>query len=312
MRPSLRRTWLALATATALPAVACAADPTEAIAYGPHALAVALESSPDVGQRQSRLDEQTLLASTFSDVDTLRVLLDHGANATAHDPDGRTALTRTVEAGCVACAILLLRAHADPNKPVGPRLDRPLDVAARHGSDDLTRVLLEFGADPNSGDGWGETPLHAAALADEFRGIAVVKLLIEKGADPALSDVRGDTPLHKAAMHDAALLVSYYASIGLELNKPNALGETPLDRAVELRRDRAAETLYRLGGKTATTQDFEPPLVDAARVDDVDRSLALLGFGADPSLPFAGKSAIDVARENGSDEVLALFVRTGN
>jgi ankyrin repeat protein len=57
----------------------------------------------------------------------------------------------------------------------------PLGGAAEKGHEAVTRLLLENGADLESKDVFGQTPLWWAA---ERGHEAVTRLLVEKGADP--------------------------------------------------------------------------------------------------------------------------------
>lgn len=95
--------------------------------------------------------------------------------------------------------------------------------------DDLSRWLVELGADLSLGDRYGETPLHARA--GHWQGNIAV--LIELGADvnhPA--DGRG-TPLHRAAavgnLQTAMLLLEH----GADPRALNSKGQSPLVFALE-------------------------------------------------------------------------------
>jgi ankyrin repeat protein len=67
------------------------------------------------------------------------------------------------------------------------------------------KLLLEHGADPNTQDEYGDTPLHWAAFGDN---VEVVKLLLEYGADPTVKDKDGRTPLDLARVKGRREVVS--------------------------------------------------------------------------------------------------------
>lgn len=77
------------------------------------------------------------------------------------------------------------------------RGETPLYCAARKGSVQEVRRLLEKGADPNARNNKGLTPLHEAAYWGEAE---IVSLLLKAGADPKADNGRGWTPLHSAAL----------------------------------------------------------------------------------------------------------------
>ena len=55
----------------------------------------------------------------------------------------------------------------------------------------MQQMLLENGADVNTKDDWGSTPLMNAVYSEA--GIETVQLLLENGADPTLKDSEGKT-----------------------------------------------------------------------------------------------------------------------
>ena len=95
--------------------------------------------------------------------------------------------------------------------------------------DELTRWLVEQGADLAATNDYGETPLHARA--GNWRGR--IEVLLELGADVHAVDQRGNTPLHDAAdvghVANAKLLIEYGADVFAE----NIDGLTPLAYALQ-------------------------------------------------------------------------------
>ena len=219
-----------------------------------------------------------------------------------------TALGIAVDQSCLPCALELLQAHADPNATQGPHHDCPLHRAATRGSPELVEMLLDAGADPDGRNGRGETPLHAAANADARKAVAVARALLARGAHIDATDELGETPVHRAAERDTAELLEY-STAGLAPTSARPMRGKPR-RSTErsmAHGDSAAQALYRLGAKVSWTQRFEPPLLAAARVDDVERAREASGSRRRSAQAFEGKSAIDVARENGSAAVLAIL-----
>ena len=92
-------------------------------------------------------------------------------------------------------AIPLLRGHGwDINEGTGQRT--LLHHDANHGHGAKVRVLLEHGADPNSQDDVGRTPLHL--LAARGTGRDAIRALVRAGADLNVRDHAGHTPLDYA------------------------------------------------------------------------------------------------------------------
>jgi ankyrin repeat protein len=93
----------------------------------------------------------------------------------------------------------------------------------------MVRLLIEKGADLNTPNKNGETPLYAVA---DNGHTDIVKLLVEKGADLNTPNKYGCTPLYAVALNGHTDIVKLLVEKGADLNTPNKDGETPLCTAV--------------------------------------------------------------------------------
>lgn len=95
--------------------------------------------------------------------------------------------------------------------------------------DDLSRWLVEQGADLNSGDSYGETPLHSRS--GHWQGNIAV--LLELGADVNHDAGGQGTPLHRAAGVGNIAAANMLLEYGADPNALNFRGQSPLTFALE-------------------------------------------------------------------------------
>lgn len=123
----------------------------------------------------------TLIAARSGELETLRILLQAGANANTATSDGVTALMLAATHNDAELARRLLLADAT----IWAR-DRsgnsPILFAARSGSPETVRLLLTAGADPNAGNSSGLQPIEAAG--ENPRGDEIIQILLTAGATP--------------------------------------------------------------------------------------------------------------------------------
>ena len=112
---------------------------------------------------------------------------------------GKTLLHFACGAGCLGVVKSLLRLGADPNTQDSGGHTPLYRVANECGSDagpEIVRALVYAGGDVNADGGVTRTtPLHMAARRG-FMGIA--QALLDCGAAPGAKDIKGDTPLQRA------------------------------------------------------------------------------------------------------------------
>jgi ankyrin repeat protein len=140
--------------------------------------------------------------------DVVRALLEAGAQVNAKSAFGTTPLSYCAErAG--SSSMLMLLDHGAEARPEGAV--SPLIAAARRGSIENVRLLLERGVDVNAtARGSGNTALMEAVL---YGRLDAVQLLLEKGADPNLSS-RGFTALSLATSRGHKKIVEALRTAG--------------------------------------------------------------------------------------------------
>ncbi len=166
--------------------------------------------------------------------------------------------------GNTYCTKKFLEQGVDPNVK-NEAGKTPLHIAAMYGYRDIVELLLDHGADPNARDWGGQTPLHWVAGSGYPD---VIELLLERGADPNARDAHGNTPLHIAAMakyfsdeaelmfkiapkilgpagfpYDRTDVVRLLLEYGADPTIENYAGMTPLDLAIKMENDEAAEII---------------------------------------------------------------------
>jgi uncharacterized protein len=261
-----------LLIATSGPALAAGSEVADATAKGDRSAVRALiQRKADVNAPQ--VDGTTALhwAVRGDDLELAEMLIANGANVTAANREGVTALQLASINGSAPMLQKLLKAGADPNTPLDQFQDTALMMAARTGKTDAVRVLLETGAKVNVAESWGgTTPLMWAAAE---RHAEAVKVLIDAGAD-----VNARTKFVAAAN-----------GRGFEGRSPKA--DNP-DQKVE---DFASGWLT--------------PLMFAAREGDLESARLLIAAGANVNARGGdGKNALGLAIFNGNYELASHLV----
>jgi len=158
-------------------------------------------------------------------IQVAEILLKHGANV---DICG-TSQRRPVSFTDVDMLQFLLNHGADVNYRQGD-LRTLLHLAASHGELGVARVLLGHRADVDSRDNWGKTPLHLL-FEDNYRGDDVpdfARLLLEHGADVNRRDRDNNTPLHLTMGSWMCECAGILLNNGADANAGNNEGKTPL------------------------------------------------------------------------------------
>jgi ankyrin repeat protein len=279
---------------------------SEAATYGSAALVEALlKAGADSNTLTTERGETVLMtASRAGNTDAVKVLLEHGADANAKESfRGQTSLMWAAAENHPDVVRLLIAHGADPKVRSSDRDTTPpklmagtpaapiskggltaLIFAARQGSIESARTLIEAGADINQGDADGNNPLLIAILNNHDE---LALILIEKGADVNAANKDGRSPLfasvdaHDVDWSDRPLvketdkvssldviksLIDHKANVNVQLTAASVIKKAAQDSA-----DRTLSV-----GATS--------FMRAARSGDLEVMRLLLDHGADPKL----------------------------
>lgn len=151
-------------------------------------------------------NDALVCASRAGDLETMRLLIRHGADVKYADPTGWTPLHEAASNGNLYACKLLLDCGAKVDKATSSGATA-LMLAADDGYVQTCDLLINRGACVNTKDKDWRTPLHAAASSGSPD---TCKLLLGRGANVNAQDKLGRTPLWFADSTDdhviAALL----------------------------------------------------------------------------------------------------------
>jgi len=207
----------------------------------------------------------------------VNLLIEKGAKADIPAKDGSLPLHDAVYFGNVEIAKALIPLTPNINQP--HKHLTPLLIALKNNKNEVAKLLLEKGVNPNLPDEMGELPLHYAIknedlelsmnlasvtqnlnqpgllghtplfIATDKRNHAMVKVLLEKGASADVADRDGNLPLHRALRGNNLELVKDLIAATKTLDKSGSIDETPLLIAIKVASPMYLEMLLKAGAK---------------------------------------------------------------
>ncbi|PGH18362.1 hypothetical protein AJ79_00428 [Helicocarpus griseus UAMH5409] len=220
---------------------------------------------------------QATLAAARTGDEVLDDWLALGYGIEIRDTKDWSALKWAVHLNQVAAAHRLIQRGAEVNQIIHGGFTE-LHRAASQGNEELILILLKYGADINTKDDQGNTPLHCALnhwlKTDTPENLSIVKLLAEKGADLQALNNYGNTLLHEACMYGDGLPLRYLPGYTT----------TPSSPAITHKRLAMARTLLDLGIPVDTRDKWgSTPLLRCCTMQAPDRDVIefLLERGAD-------------------------------
>ena len=241
-----------------------------------------------------------------SDLHRVKQLVDETPElVTAHDQAGSTALHHAAGFSNLATMKFLLDHGADVNA-ANHRKSTPLFWAIDDES--KVRLLIDRGADVNARTVDGRTLVYQAALLGD--GVHILQTLLDKGARPDVKTLVGMTPLMAAASRANTGVMRLLIAKNSDVNARNGAGATALMEAAQTGNAEAVRMLLARGADpNVKTKKNETALAYAATAGVEEPVKLLLDRGADVNVrDIRGYSPLLYAA--GSDAMPAGIVKT--
>ena len=167
-------------------------------------------------------------ASRSSNIVTVRLLVDCGADTNAVNKHGQTPLHRAAggEKDCPELCEILLKHDANVNA-VYKDGNQPLHLACKQGHTKTVKWMLSHGADTNAVNKHGQTPLHTAADGEKDCP-ELCETLLKHDASINAVDKDGNQPLHLACKQGHSKTGSLFVFYSADVSAVNSKGHSPL------------------------------------------------------------------------------------
>ena len=249
------------------------------------------------------------ISSRKGHVDITRILVEHGANATAQDQRGLTPLHWASGNSHLDIARTLVE-HGANAAAQDQRGWTPLHWASGGGHLDIARFLVEHGANAAAQDQRGSTPLHWASGGGH---LDIARFLVEHGANAAAHDQEGSTPLHLASRDGHLDTVRFLVELGANAAAQDQDGSTPLHLASREGHLDIARFLVEHGANSAAQdQRGSTPLHLASRDGHLVIARFLVEHGANVVVQDQrGSTPLDLASSRGYLDIAQFFIERG-
>jgi len=144
------------------------------------------------------------------------------------DSNGNSPLTSAVFHNDFLTVRTLIEQHHLPLNLQNYEGETALSYAVMNNNLEMTKFLIDRGADLNTANCRAESPLHQAVV---IGNLEIARGLVEGGSYIDAEDECGETPLHFAVREDQAEIVEYLLSVGADPDHSNHDDETPAELA---------------------------------------------------------------------------------
>lgn len=183
-----------------------------------------LSQNPDLVKENTSHDiSALLLACYYQKSQIVQVILKYIKSITIHE---------ACAAGLTEQVQFMVDQKPDVINELSSHGFYPLGIASHFGKEDIVRILLRNGANPNSSsqNGYQVFPIHSA-LSNGQNTIA--KMLIEAGAEVNVLQSSRVSPLHLAAQQGNIDMIIVLLEHGANIAIRNDFGQTASDMAAE-------------------------------------------------------------------------------
>ena len=201
------------------------------------------------------------IAAKNGRADTVRALIERGADVNQATNDGATPVFVASQEGHTAALTLLLEKGGNANQAIHGGAT-PVLIATQNGHTAALKLLLENGGDANRATNDGCTPVIVASYEGQT---AALKLLLENGGDAKQANNNGSTPVYIASAKGHAAAIKLLLKAGADVHKPTNEGVVPVWIAAQNGHTDALHTLLKAGANAQTAvYDDQPTLHIAA------------------------------------------------
>ena len=244
-----------------------------------------------------------------------KMLIKAGANLNTENKYGATPLFLAVDQGWYDVVKMLIEGGA--GNEIRENQGIMLHAAARKGSLELVKLLVDNGADVNATYNnkyqRNTTPLFFSVESSNF---PVTRYLMEKGARINIKNDYGETPLHIASEVGNIQMVKLLLKNGADLNAKTFRGKSALDRSITFKRKELSRFLIEKGidiNPVTLVNYCHSPVETAIYYNDEDILVLLLKRGAAPNThDIMGTNSLFTAVRNNNLKIVQLLLKTGS
>eukprot|EP00826_Nyctotherus_ovalis_P035538 TRINITY_DN3059_c0_g3_i1.p1 TRINITY_DN3059_c0_g3~~TRINITY_DN3059_c0_g3_i1.p1 ORF type:complete len:647 (+),score=188.11 TRINITY_DN3059_c0_g3_i1:169-2109(+) len=239
---------------------------------------------------------QSIKSSKASNSETLKAVLDCGADVNLIDNNGWTALHHAAEKGDLNAAKILIEYKANVNAFSNAR-KTPLHLAAFANKTEMVKLLIANGADIEFASEDKCTPLHYAAKKGSLE---CVKVLLNAKAAICKQDRRLWTPLHYAAYNGHKKVVNFLLYWDADYEKLRLMRNSQNKKAEEIVTDPDVKFSFNLIWKAAAEGNL-----------DMVRILHREGQSLDQQTWFKKNTALHLAVMNRHNLIIRYLIESG-